>query len=179
MPKPRKKRNVLYPPLIVYFKPQGIPLRALDEVVLTVDEYEAVRLSDYEGLKQEEAAKKMNISRPTFTRIVESARRKISDALVNGKALRIEGGSFVFLGKRVRCRGCGSIWEIGREDKESGRLKLYVSPGTESDLSKTSDNPDNIESLQSGLACPNCRSRDIEDIGLMFFRGRRRRGGGF
>lgn len=111
MVKPRKKRNVLYPPRILYFKPQGIPLYNLDEVILTVDEYEAIRLSDYRNLKQEEAAKMMNISRPTFTRLIDNARKKISDAIVNGKAIRIEGGSFVFLKNRIRCVNCGNVWE--------------------------------------------------------------------
>jgi predicted DNA-binding protein (UPF0251 family) len=110
--KPRKKRDVLYPPNVQYFKPQGIPLHNLITVCVTVDEYEAVRLADYEKLKHEEAAKQMNISRPTFTRLLESAHNKISDAIVNGKAVRIEGGDFNFLGKRYRCRKCGFYWDI-------------------------------------------------------------------
>jgi predicted DNA-binding protein (UPF0251 family) len=65
----------------------------LDEVILTKDEWEAVRLADLEGLYQESAAEMMKISRPTFGRIIESAHRKIADALVNGKALKIEGGN--------------------------------------------------------------------------------------
>jgi predicted DNA-binding protein (UPF0251 family) len=76
-----------------YFKPRGIPMNMLEDVVLNIDELEAVRLADYEGLYQEQAAEKMRISRPTFGRIVESAHRKIADVLVNGKALRIEGGN--------------------------------------------------------------------------------------
>ena len=110
--KPRKKRDVLYPPNVQYFKPQGIPMHNLDTVCVTVDEYEAIRLADYEKLKHEDAAKQMNISRPTFTRLLESAHNKISDAIVNGKAVRIEGGDFNFLGKRYRCRKCGFYWNI-------------------------------------------------------------------
>jgi len=110
--KPRKKRDVLYPPGFQYFKPQGIPMHSLNTVCMTVDEYEAIRLSDYKKLKHEEAARQMNISRPTFTRLLESAHNKTSDAIVNGKAVRIEGGDFNFLGKRYSCRKCGFYWNI-------------------------------------------------------------------
>lgn len=75
-----------------FFKPKGIPLGKLEEVNLTLDELEAVRLADYDGLYQEEAASKMNISRQTFGNIINSAHKKIADALLNAKALRIEGG---------------------------------------------------------------------------------------
>jgi predicted DNA-binding protein (UPF0251 family) len=75
-----------------YYKPRGIPLSVLEEVILTVDEFEAIRLTDMEGLYQADAAEKMNISRQTLGRILESAHKKIADALVNGKALLIKGG---------------------------------------------------------------------------------------
>ncbi|MBM3708200.1 MAG: DUF134 domain-containing protein [Actinobacteria bacterium] len=113
--KPRKKRNVLYPPGIQYFKPQGIPVHHLNFINVTVDEYEAVRLADYENMRHEDAAKLMNISRPTFTRLLESAHLKIGDAIVNGKAIRIEGGDFRFLQNRFRCRRCGSFWNIEKD----------------------------------------------------------------
>lgn len=74
------------------FKPAGIPGRMLDEVIITLDELESVRLADFEGLYQERAAELMGVSRPTFGRIVEAARRKIADALIHGKVLRIAGG---------------------------------------------------------------------------------------
>jgi predicted DNA-binding protein (UPF0251 family) len=75
-----------------YYKPRGIPLSVLEEVTLTVDEFEAIRLTDLEGLYQADAAEKMNISRQTLGRILESVHKKIADALVNGKALLIKGG---------------------------------------------------------------------------------------
>jgi len=75
-----------------FYKPRGIPLSVLQHVSLTVDELEAIRLADLGGLYQEQAAEKMNISRQTFGRILESAHKKIADALVNSKALSIEGG---------------------------------------------------------------------------------------
>ena len=94
MSRPIKWRRVAFMPEVTYFKPAGIPLRVLDEVRLTVEEAEAIRLKDLEGLEQESGAEKMNISRPTFQRVLNSARQKIAGALLNGKAIRIEGGNF-------------------------------------------------------------------------------------
>ena len=94
MPRPRLCRRVWFQPGITYFKPAGIRITSLNEVVLTLDEFEAVRLKDFEAMDQEKAAKKMKISQPTFHRLVLSARKKIADALVNGKAIRIEGGNY-------------------------------------------------------------------------------------
>jgi predicted DNA-binding protein (UPF0251 family) len=92
MPRPKCCRNVCGVPDKNYFKPRGIPISQLEEVALRLDEYEAIRLADYEGLYQEEAAASMNISRQTFGRIIEAAHKKIADVLINGKALKIEGG---------------------------------------------------------------------------------------
>jgi hypothetical protein len=75
-----------------YFKPRGIPTVDLEEIVLSLDEFEAIRLADYEQLYQEEAAAQMNISRQTFGRIIEAAHKKIADVLLHGKALKIESG---------------------------------------------------------------------------------------
>lgn len=92
MPRPRKCRCVSFKPDVNFFKPAGIPMRELEIVTLSLDEIEAIRLADYEGLYQEEAAEKMQISRQTFGNIVSEARKKVADALINGKAIRIEGG---------------------------------------------------------------------------------------
>jgi len=81
-------------PGVTYFKPAGIPLRFLGENRLSIEEIEAIRLRDIERLEQVDAAKQMNISRPTFQRVLASARRKIADSLLTGKALRIEGGNY-------------------------------------------------------------------------------------
>jgi len=94
MPRPRICRRVRFLPGVTYFKPARVPLRHLEETILTVDEFEAIRLKDLEGLDQENAARKMKISQPTFFRLLDSARKKIADALVNGKAIRIEGGEY-------------------------------------------------------------------------------------
>jgi len=93
MARPFCCRRVSGRPPAGVFKPQGIPLRDLEEVVLGLDEFEALRLADLDGHYQEQAALRMQVSRPTFSRILDSARRKVADALVHGKALRIEGGT--------------------------------------------------------------------------------------
>jgi predicted DNA-binding protein (UPF0251 family) len=108
MPRPRRCRRVRFEPNITYFKPRGVRLRDLDEAVLTVDEFEAVRLKDFEGMEQVDAAKKMNISQPTFHRLLLSARKKLADALVQGKAIKIEGGVYKMVKpRRRRGRGMG------------------------------------------------------------------------
>jgi predicted DNA-binding protein (UPF0251 family) len=111
MARPFKCRRVAYMPHATYFKPAGIPLRALEEVILTVEEAEAIRLKDLEGLEQEEGAERMNISRPTFQRVLASARQKIASALLNGKAIRIEGGNFEMSPLRFTCTNCHD-WEV-------------------------------------------------------------------
>jgi predicted DNA-binding protein (UPF0251 family) len=91
------------------FKPAGIPARALDEVLLTLDELEALRLADLEGLYQDEAAVRMSVSRPTFGRIVEAARRKVARALLQGLVLRIDGGTiYTDHPDPCRCRNCAT-----------------------------------------------------------------------
>ncbi len=92
MGRPPIPRTVRYWPGAVYYKPRGIPLRTLEEVVLGLDEVEALRLADLEGLSQEDVGARMNVSRATVGRILAEARRKTADALIRGKALRIEGG---------------------------------------------------------------------------------------
>lgn len=92
MPRPRHCRRVAMLPHAAYYKPRGVPLSMLQCIELAVDELEALRLADLEGLYQEEAAQRMNVSRQTFGRIIESAHRKVADALVHGKALSITGG---------------------------------------------------------------------------------------
>jgi predicted DNA-binding protein (UPF0251 family) len=90
MTRPFKKRLIRFNPDVVYFKPQGIPLRVLEEVDLAIDELEAIRLCDYEELEQNEAAKRMKVSQSTLQRILTSGRSKIAEALIKGKAIKIK-----------------------------------------------------------------------------------------
>jgi len=92
MPRPVNERRLGAPIPPRVMKPAGVPARELEEVRLGLDEAEALRLADLEGLYQEAAARSMGVSRQTFGRIVEAARRKVADAVLNGKALRIAGG---------------------------------------------------------------------------------------
>ena len=106
MSRPKQFRKIVSPPLMVGFKPFGIPRTHLEELLLHYDEYEAVRLLDYEGLMQEQAAERMNVSRPTLTRIYESARKTIAKAFVEGKMIVIEGGNVDFGRQWYRCKKC-------------------------------------------------------------------------
>ncbi len=90
MTRPRKPRRLGFNPDVYYFKPRGVPLRDLDEVVLERDEVEALKLHDVDGLEQIEAAKKMSISQPTFGRILNMAYKKIARAIIKGMAIRID-----------------------------------------------------------------------------------------
>ncbi len=111
MARPPSPRRVAAPPPFGYFKPAGVPVASLEEVAVSLDEFEALRLADLEGLYQDEAALRMGISRATFARIVEASRRKVAQALVHGKALRIAGGAVAFAGERkFHCDGCGREW---------------------------------------------------------------------
>ena len=94
MPRPRKCRRVTFSPAVRFFKPQGVPLTALKGVTLPVEGLEALRLADAESLDHETAAAKMGISRPTFSRVLSEARSTVARALINGWAIRIEGGAY-------------------------------------------------------------------------------------
>jgi predicted DNA-binding protein (UPF0251 family) len=143
MPRPQKCRRVAFLPNVTYFKPAGIPLRTLEEVMLSLEEAEAIRLKDLEGLEQEESAEQMNISRPTFQRILASARQKMADALLYGKAIRIEGGNFEMAWHRFRCFN-GHEWDVPFE----------VMAGEPPEL------------------CPTCNTARIEPLPPVVFGGR-------
>lgn len=130
-------RRVSYMPSVTYFKPAGIPLRELEEVCLSVEEVEAIRLKDMEDLEQEQCAERMNVSRPTFVRILDAARKKVAEALIKGRAIRIEGGNFEMAVRRFRCRN-GHEWDVPYES-------LINNPPR---------------------ACPSCETTDIEPVNL-------------
>lgn len=128
MPRPPRKRTVEFVPEINYFKPAGVPLRQLEEVVLTVEELEAIRLKDTEGLDQHQAAERMNVSRSTFQLTLTTAREKISHALVSGKAIRIEGGIYQ-VKDRGRGKGYGQGQGKGQGQGERNRHQGSHGPG--------------------------------------------------
>ena len=110
MPRPFRCRRVRCRPDANYYKPRGIPTDLLEEVNLNMDELEAMRLADLEGKYQEDAAKKMNVSRQTFGNIISSAHKKIADVLVNSKALKIEGGVVKMMERYFVCYDCKNEW---------------------------------------------------------------------
>jgi predicted DNA-binding protein (UPF0251 family) len=115
MSRPRKKRSVNRPPLFTAFKPIGVKGQSLEQISLTLDEFEAIRLADYLGMEHSEAADEMEISRSTFTRLIEKSRNKISRLIIEGKALFIEGGDIHFKGNVIRCLDCGHMFNTNIE----------------------------------------------------------------
>ena len=138
IPRRRKRCWVESLPAANYYKPAGIPLRELREVNLTVEELEAVRLKDLEGLDQEQCAERMGVARTTFQRVLYAARSKIADALVNGKALRVEGGEYEIPAvRRFRCSNCDHEFEVPFCNGQRGR----------------------------DMVCPNCSKGPVQRIG--------------
>lgn len=153
MSRPMKLRCVAQLPSVAFFKPVGIPASVLEEVCLSVEEAESIRLRDLNRLEQEECARLMHVSRPTFHRILESAREKLADALVNGKAIQIVGGNFGLRQSRFRCNNDGHEWNVPFEAL-SKRIPLF---------------------------CPVCSSASVQSVSPFAFgfaRGSGRRFGG-
>ena len=128
MARPCKCRKVSAIPNVVYFKPRGIPLCSLQEACLSLDEVEAIHLADLDSLYHENAAKQMDISRQTFGNIVNSARRKFADALINGKAMQIKGGVVKTKISKGRKTGDSHEWRLLKLHRRSstGRVSSLV-----------------------------------------------------
>jgi len=109
MPRPKRQRKMTHPPMMEGFKPFGVPITKIEPVILLFEEYEALRLLDYSGMTQLEAASEMAVSRPTLTRIYEKARRTIAEAFVEGKAIFIEGGDYHTNEFWYRCEACHNL----------------------------------------------------------------------
>ena len=136
MPRPIKLRQVSCAPWATFFKPAGVPMQTLESVTLTLEEVEAIRLKDMGDLHQEECAGQMGVSRATFHQILKSAHAKLADAIVSGKAIRVEGGTVAFPGGRFRCRNDGHEWVLP---------------------------PDQLPGATS-VACPTCQSHDVQPV---------------
>ena len=124
MARPKKCRMIDSNPGVRLFKPQGIPARMLQEVYLTIEGYEALRLADKEGLRQEDAAEKMQVSRQTFGRILSEARKAVAEAIVEGLVLRIEGGEYQMTSAET---GGGRAVQAGRrsgDSQQGGNLEM-------------------------------------------------------
>ncbi|MDD3654661.1 MAG: DUF134 domain-containing protein [Desulfotomaculaceae bacterium] len=134
MVRPTKWRKIENIPSIPYFIPSKKDVAEIPENILKIEELEAVRLKDLEGLEQGECAEKMEVSRPTFQRILLSAREKIADSLVNGKIIHIEGGKFTRNICPVRCLECGKEWMESYENLESIKNAEYACPACSSTM---------------------------------------------
>lgn len=132
MPRPHKWRRVEFEPTYTYFKPAGVPKRDLEELVLSVEEVEALRLKDLEGLEQEECAQRMEVSRPTFQRVLSMARVKLSQAIIEGKAIKIAGGNYRL--SRVHCEACQREHDVahGKDGHAPRRRCPFCGYGDES-----------------------------------------------
>ena len=116
MARPKNNRIVHEPPFYTDFKPVGLSDKSLEKVILSLDEFEAIRLADLVGMSHEEAAIEMEISRPTFSRLVEKSRKKMAEFIFKGKMLRIYGGNIHFRRNIIQCADCGHMYNIGIEE---------------------------------------------------------------
>jgi len=127
MVRPHKERRIEQMPTVTHYKPAGIPLKNIDEIVLAFEEMEALRLADVEQLDQGAAAERMGISRPTFHRLINKAHQKIATALWQGMALRVEGGSFRMDHRhkdglrQFICKQCQHRWAVPHGTGQSGK----------------------------------------------------------
>ena len=131
MSRPQCCRRIAGRPIASVFHPAGIPPRELVEIVLTLDEFEAIRLADLEGLYQEQAAERMSVSRPTFGRILAAAHRKVAEALAQGKTLKIEGGTIRMERRRsphCECPRCRSTGVVGGAGEKSAPMDAEAPP---------------------------------------------------
>lgn len=128
MARPTKWRKIENIPTVPYFIPSDKDLPEVGKNILKLEELEAIRLKDLEGMEQEECAARMEVSRPTFQRILISAREKIADSLINGKSILIEGGNFTLNICPVKCSGCGKEWMESFENLDAIKSGEYVCP---------------------------------------------------
>ena len=156
MARPIKCRYIWRNPNFVYFKPRAVPLASLREVILTVDEAETLRLKDLEKLEQTQAADKMNIHQSTFQRTLTRAREKISDAIINGKAIKIQGGNY----KMPGLDGTGPLGQgpfTGR-----GRGQGFGMPPTKCVCPNCGYQETKKPGVPcAGLVCPKCKTRMV------------------
>lgn len=117
MPRPKKWRKIEFVPTHTMFKPCGVPKSKLEEVQLKVEEVEAMRLKDIEGLNQAECAEKMSVSRQTFQLIIDSARHKVAVALTSGKMIHITGGNYTYKLCEYKCSTCEEVFTTNYESE--------------------------------------------------------------
>ncbi len=157
MPRPKRKRLVIHPPVMEGFKPFGIPITDLEPVILFFEEYEALRLLDYLGMTQSEAAGEMAVSRPTLTRIYEKARRSVAEAFVEGKAIFITGGDYHTDEFWYRCEACHKLLISEQEITCCSYCKSDTIVSLSDKPQKV--NQEQCESLPGFCICLQCNTR--------------------
>jgi predicted DNA-binding protein (UPF0251 family) len=116
-PRPKRFRKLGKPPKLKGFKPMGVPLSMSESISIQYEEYEALRLADYEGFSHQQAAEKMGVSRPTFTRIYEKVRQKLARAFTEGRPMIIEGGDVEFDKQWYRCEECNNVFHVPQDQE--------------------------------------------------------------
>ncbi len=160
MPRHKRNRKMHMPPAMRGYKPYGIPGREIESVTLLLEEYEALKLADYENMSQEKAAEKMNVSRPTFTRVYDRARKKLAKAFVEGKAILIEGGYVEFSKTWYKCNDCHETFVAKKTSKKNCPVcnSLNIDPVHEYISLK--------EDLDSFCVCIECNIKVPHQTGL-------------
>jgi len=156
MPRPRRIRRIAFQPDVTYFKPVGVPLLGLNEISLSFDEVEAIRLIDSEGIEQIKASKKMKISQSTLSRLLKQGRKKLADAIIKGNAIRIQGGNFKMVESKGRRMGQGRGGGLGGGGRMGG---FAAGPGGVCKCSKCGYEESQIRGQPcTNKKCPKCNS---------------------
>lgn len=160
-PRLKQQRRLVSPPILQGFKPIGIAFADSENIALLYEEYEAFRLSNYSAMKQEQAAELMHVSRPTFTRIYNSALRKIAKAFTEGCSIVIEGGDVSFDKQWYRCQECHTVFHcpaenpgfcISCESREIEHINKRIREWSSSEAEKTG----NLDRPKEYCTCPGC-----------------------
>lgn len=160
-PRPKRLRKISNPPIISGFKPYGNSKNRKEEkksetIFLFLEEYEAIRLCDYNMLNQFNASIIMNVSRPTLTRIYARARQKIAEALVLGKQIIIEGGKIYFDSEWYFCKDCGCYFNNPEKQKEIAECPLCRSRNFSNYEQNNDDPAESLTQCDNSCICPQC-----------------------
>jgi predicted DNA-binding protein (UPF0251 family) len=167
-PRPTRLRKVSNPPLISGFKPYGNRNQAdsPETIFLNIEEYESLRLCDYEMLNHHQASVIMDVSRPTLTRIYAKARQKIAEALVLGKHIIIEGGKIYFDSEWFSCKSCGCHFNNPDKQDEIKACPLCSSPDISAGEKFLFDTEDHVSECADICICPGCGYEMPHNFGI-------------
>ena len=166
-PRPKRNRQLEEPPIVTGFVPKNGDYNPSEAVILHFEEYESIRLSDYEGLTQFESSKRLGVSRPTFTRIYDSARKKVAKAFVENKSISIEGGDVVFRELWYYCNHCNSVFKLKNSSSTASLLCPVCDENSVSAIQDSGNWPvsqnmkrrrygGNMKNMEGNCICPKC-----------------------